>query len=355
MNSTPNGGVPTQNAEQESKSKSSTPEEMPKSITISQGKDLRKLQRLIYKICRAYYPDICRIGKYFIDRTKNKYDNHVTIEGGTGSGKSMFTFILVNVMHEMLDRSFNIRKQTLFIPDEGELKKELQNLKHNDVYWLDEAIRALDKHFWYKLDQIEINQYVKTERRKCNTIFYNIQRFSELTETFRNHNIQARLLVIPRHSVVMRIRDDDHDSMDPWRIKENLSIKYLTKKGNTRYNPLMTAEDRLNRELRCIGVLNHTRFFSVEDYPTLKPLWDYYEQLKDESREIQLKKIAEGRDDKMTKWEQQNQKVILGMLKKLRASGSIKRTEWMGAYQDELPIGREKAKRLWSMSLEAKG
>ena len=112
-------------------------------------------QDTLYKLCKEEYPGLITIAKLLLRRAQNNYDNHIAIEGITGSGKSMFALCLIMLMHRISKVKYEIENQTLFIPDEGELKKTIGGLRPLAVYWIDEAIRALDKKRWWAADQIE--------------------------------------------------------------------------------------------------------------------------------------------------------------------------------------------------------
>ena len=252
---------------------------------------------MIWKLCKEQYPGIIEMARVFTDRGKNNYDNHVTIEGGTGSGKSMFTFTLVHVQAHIIGRNFNLENQTLFIPDQGELKKAVKSLDPIEALWLDEAIRSLDKKQWYKLDQIELNHIVKTERWRGNTIYYNIQRFAELTETFRNDNIKFRIYVIPRYAAILYVKDEDKDVEDPWHVRNNLSIKYFNpNKGQTRYKAIMPPSERLMKERKLPNYYMDSFYPNLEEHEVLKEYWAYYQALKKRSREIEKQKEEKGKE-----------------------------------------------------------
>lgn len=249
----------------------------------------------VYKYCKQYYPNIIKICEFLYKRAKFlQYDNQVSIEGETGSGKSMFTLILACCYQAKLGRKLCMEDQCLFVPDEGELKREIRSLKEFDIYWIDEAIRALDKKRWFNKDQIDINHIVKTERWRRNTIFYLIQRFSEFTESFRNFNIYWRIYIVPHYAAILYAKDIDKDIEDPWHGKHNLSIKYKTFRGTTRYKALLTPEFRLKKEQNLPNYVIDTRFPNLEEVPHLKPMWDYYQNLKELSR-VKLKEIEDGK------------------------------------------------------------
>lgn len=277
--------------------------EKPNEIVLPQN--YRYYQKIIYDYIKENHPGIIKIARIFIERVKNDFDNHATIEGGTGSGKSAFTFILVCVMHELINKTFNINKHCLFIPDEGELRRKVRSLDRYGVIWLDEAIRSLDKKKWFNADQIDLNQTVKTERWRNNTIFYNIQRFAELTETFRNDNIFLRIFIIERYAAVLYIKDRDKDIDDPWHIKRNISIKYKNKWGATRYNPMMSTEKRLHKERTLPNYVMDTRYPNPEDIPGAKIYWDFYKQLKQQSRVVDKQKDEKKITSALPKYTQQ--------------------------------------------------
>lgn len=241
--------------------------------------------KAVYDYCKKNCPGIIKIARFFIRRTKLQFDNQVAIEGVTGSGKSMFTFLLACCNQQLLRKKLIIEKQCCFVPNEGELKKEIRALAPGEIYWIDESIRALDKKRWYQQDQMDLNVIVKTDRYKTNTIFYLIQRFAELTESFRNHNIYWRIYIIPHYAAVLFAMDIDKDIEDPWHTKHNLSIKYKSYRGSTRYQALINPETRLKKEIKLPNYVDHTLFPNLEDIPHLKPCWIYYQMLKHASRE----------------------------------------------------------------------
>lgn len=308
-----------------------TPSEDQNSTVLSLESALPKpigyYQERIYQIAKENYPGLISIAKFFIDRQRNQYDNQVTVEGVTGSGKSMLTFIMTHILHHMLKKTFDPGRQILFAPNEGELKRKMLGLKKHDVFWLDEAIRALDKHFWYNVDQIEMNQLVKTRRKNYNTIFYNIQRFKELTESFRNHNIQSRLYIINRFAVIHFVRDDDKDVEDPWHTKENLSIKYRNFKGLFRYQAIMTQHERLAKEIRLPNYMAHSDFFSMEDYPDLKEYWEKFTQYSNDKTKEALDRQASTKEAKtITRTDLRYRKMMEKIVKKYAKKG-IKHNE----------------------------
>ena len=245
---------------------------------------MSQFQDELHKYCKEHYPGLIRIARFFVNRTKYKNDNHIAVEGRTGHGKSMVTFIIIHLMYKMMDKVYDIAKQTLFVPTDKQLNTQMSNLKDRDVWWLDEAIKALDKKLWYKMDQIKINQKVKTERFKLNSIFYNIQRFGELNESFRNHNIHSRLVILNRYAVVLRVVDDDVDIDDPWHTKENIAIKFKNKYNQTRYTIQYTQEERLRKEQALPNYLDHEYIFDINEIPQFLKYWNYYEYLKTKSR-----------------------------------------------------------------------
>lgn len=311
------------NQEQELEDRSTTQTETKNYTTqLSDAleKTPREYQRIIYQFCKQYYPGLIKIAKVFIDHTKNDFDNHVSVEGGTGSGKSAWTFLVVHIIHEMLHNTFNLKKQCLFIPDEGELKHKMHNLKQHESFWLDEAIRALDKKRWWDADQIDMNHIVKTERWRNNTVFYNIQRFAELTETFRNDNIYFRIFIIKKFASVLYVKDEDKDIEDPWHVKNNLSIKYKNKYGATRYSPIMTPRERLLKERKCPNYFMDSEFPDPGAIPGIKEYWEYYKNLKMASREREKEKSQRKAEKKgMNKYEAKYKKELSRVMTQLLA------------------------------------
>ena len=307
-----------------------------KSITPLSAKLDKDYEKIAFDLCKEQYPNIIKMAKLILTRTKNNYDNQVSVEGVTGSGKSMFTLTLVLVIHYMLRRVFRLTKQILFIPDEGEIKESIGGLKDLDVYWVDEAIRALDKKRWYNQDQIDLNHIVKTERRKRNTIFYNMQRFSEFTETFRNSNIFFRIIIIPRHAAVLRVFDIDPDVDDPWHTRETRSVKYGGA-GRWRYKAVMSSVKRLEMEKKAINYQMFSYMPDLESHPDLNELWQYYDQLKLESRvNAYNREKEEGTSKGLNTYENRYKTNLLKVLTKLKEERNITYDTLKGEYGIDL-------------------
>ena len=317
---------------------------------------MKVYQAYLYKISKEHYPNLIKMAKYFIARNKNEYDNQVAIEGSTGSGKSMFTFVLILISYHMLGKTFNVRNQVMFIPTENQLRNAIPKLNHCDHYWIDEAIRALDKHFWYRLEQIELNQLVKTDTRRMElSMLYNIQRFRELTESFRNHNIQTRIFVIMRTYAVMYIRDDDKDIEDPWHTKENIKKKSSWKElsgggGYYKYSVAKTPEEILSREKKCIGYEMHTNFPDLSSIPGLTELWDYYKLLKDESREKAEADRQANKDSPKTTYEKKYNRGMMGLMKKSYKEG-LTCDNWYQENKKFVNLGRATVYKMWSVMI----
>jgi len=311
----------------------------------------RHYQKLIYSYIKQKYPGLIKIAKVFIHHTQEDFDNHVSVEGGTGSGKSAWTFLIVHVMHELQNKTFDLKKNCLFIPDEGELKHKMQSLKQYDGFWLDEAIRALDKKRWWDANQIDMNHIVKTERWKNNTVFYNIQRFNELTETFRNDNIYFRIFIIKKFASVLYVKDEDKDIDDPWHIRENISIKYRNKYGATRYQPVMLPNKRLDKERKCPNYFMDSEFPDPRAIPGVKEYWDYYVELKMKSRQDKQHKDKVKEESKSAnKWDMKFKSAYAKHIRRIHAEKKMtKKKLWeeegqpcsWGTWLDLFKIGKQ--------------
>lgn len=313
---------------------------------------MRIYQDYLYKICKEHYPKIIQIAKYLIDRNKNEYDNQVAIEGSTGSGKSMFSLVLTMVCYHMLRREFNIEKQMMFIPTENQLRNAIPTLQHCDHYIIDEAIRALDKHFWYKLDQIEINQLVKTDTRRMElSMFYNIQRFRELTESFRNHNIQTRIFILKRAFAIMYIRDDDKDIDDPWHTKTNINKKSVAA-GGYNYQVALTIPQMLERERKCTGYYLHTEMPDISSIPDLLDVWNYYKALKNKSRDDAEREREAQKENPKTRRDNKNKLSIQGLMKQSHLEDGLHCAAWINKHEKYLKHSKRTLQGWWREMLD---
>ena len=304
---------------------------------------IETIQKILYKLCKEEYPELIKIAKLFLDKANNNYDNHIAIEGITGSGKSMFTLIIILLMHHISGLRFNMKKQTLFIPNENELRQNIRGLKPLAVYWIDEAIRALDKKRWYNQDQIELNHIIKTERWKRNTIMYCMPDFREFSNSFRTHNIFFRIYIVPRAAAIVNVKDIDKDVVDPWHTKINLKIKFeRTTRNNfniTRYKAVMTSRERIEKEMKLPNYFTHSEFPDLSKHEYLKHIWEYYINLKEESR----------KEEKYREEDIANSKLPCGKKYKAYIQDSIKKEfENLGNYKSKKDLYKEKFKRYCS-------
>lgn len=275
-----------------------------KTLTKFSEQQLERIKRLnytkaIYRYCRKYYPDLIKFCRLLHRRAaRNKFQNYVGIEGETGAGKSTFTLAVCCCLQHMFQKKFNIERHVLFIPREDELRQRAADLKEFEVFWIDEAIRALDKKKWYMQDQIDLNHIAKTERYKKNTIFLLMPRFSEFNETFRNNNIFWRVYIIPQHSAVVYAKDVDKDVPDPWHTRNNLQIKF-NRSYRTKYRALLDPDARLDNERKLPNYVLDTTFPDFEKLPQFSEFWRYYEYLKEKSRYDRKNKDTKKQDDSL--------------------------------------------------------
>lgn len=308
------------------------------------SKPIEYYQDLIWDICEKEFPEQIEIAQLFHDRVKQEYDNHVSIEGGTGSGKSMVTLIQMHLGYKLKKKLFDIKKHCIFVPDEGELKTALDSLDMGLPFWVDEAIKALDKHFWYKIEQIQLNHRAKTERYKLNTIFYNMQRFSEFNEAFRNSNIFFRLIVIPRTAVVLRIKDEDADCEDPWHIKKSIEAK----NRDERFGIIRTPQERLIKERLVPNYYMDADLLNMNNYPDLMEYWTYYKAMRDEAKRLAIEnvKIKDECADNIYKLKQKE--AFKGWIKwDMKIKPDIKFTEWLVPRAHLIPLNKVTVFNYW--------
>lgn len=305
-------------------------------------------QDLIWDICEKEFPEQIEIAELFHDRVKNEYDNHVSIEGGTGSGKSMATLIQMHLGYRLKKKMFDIKKHCVFVPDEGELKTALDDIQIGLPFWVDEAIKALDKHFWYKIEQIQLNHRAKTDRYKLNTIFYNMQRFSEFNESFRNSNIYFRLIVIPRTAMVLRIKDEDPDIEDPWHIRESVSAKNKDDNGNLKINVVRTPFERLNKERLVPNYYMDADLLDMNKYPDLKEYWEYYKALRDEAKLEASKRRVQQSEQAETVIKILQKESLKGCMKyELKKDPNLKCLTWYFPRKKYMPLSQGSIYNYW--------
>jgi len=241
----------------------------------------RRICHELLQYTKENHPDLLKIVKTLNWRVANKSDNHLCVEGGTGTGKSTLTLHMISVQQALKGKEFNLEKNTLFIPTENELSTRFAHLEPQEDYWVDEAIIALNKMKFFDSDVQNANQTAQTERYRGNTLYYCIPSFDELMIGFRKIVIHFRVWILPRHSGILRIKDIDPDMGfgDPWHVKENVAIK---KQMGIRVTSL--PEERLVAERK---LPNYAADFTWADLSNLPDFMSYhllYEALKKRSR-----------------------------------------------------------------------
>ena len=151
----------------------------------------------------------------------NLRDNYDQVVAITGLKKGMGKSHLAIQLGEQIDDNFDYKKNIAYLPDSEQIQKQFNELKRYQCYDVDEAIKVLYKLRWMdKLQQI-ITEMYETERKQNKCTLLLIPRFRDLTENFRNHQVDIWINIIARGLAVVRMKDPDQDVKDPWYFDIN--------------------------------------------------------------------------------------------------------------------------------------
>lgn len=227
-----------------------TQAEIDKFIELIKTKvDINDYPKKIYHYCKdnENYKKLIKLGKQLRNRLEKK-DVHICIEGETGCGKSTFTLILYGILCYLLEKKFNLCDNVIYKPLESELSKKLDIL-FNDILWIDESIKSLNKMKYHNKDVIESNENIQTERYRHNIVIYCIPHFNELVKSFRDGNIKMRIWCIgftPHSAAVLWIKEKHPMLIQKYGAWHNDDIAMSAR--DARINPLSSTTEYLNFE-----------------------------------------------------------------------------------------------------------
>lgn len=304
------------------------------------------IQKQLYNYCKTEHKTLISFIKTLNRRCRKKdLDNQIVVEGGTGSGKSTLSLILVTCQSMHDNTKFDLSKDIIYKPSENELSSKLITLKAFEKIIVDETIKSLNKLKWHNKDVIDSNEIIQTERFRNNTIYYCIPNFHELTKSFRSTNIKIRIWLIPQYRAIIRIKNIDVDLgwEDPWHTNENIKIKKSKNIGvhSTEFERIVVERELPNY---------HADFDwpDIEKIPKLMPYHFLYELHKHLSRKQDiLNKIKEGTKEKLSKYEAKRKAGIIGIMKICQSKQNMKFKDFNKLYGTEIPLSETALYDYW--------
>lgn len=163
------------------------------------------------------------IAQSSVNRVRLDKDLAIAITAPEGDGKSALS---IGLGLEIDPKHFLLERNVLFSPNVSEIRKKIYNLPKYTPIIADEAIKIMYKLNWGSKIQKYLNQIYAVCRNQNKISIFNMPRFTDFSEYFRNHRIKLWIHIVDPinnqkefgHAVVMS-RSWNPVSSDPWGLK----------------------------------------------------------------------------------------------------------------------------------------
>ena len=274
------------------------------------------VDKKFYIYCKEHYPNLIKLCQSFKKRLWKK-DVHCSIEGETGSGKSVLGLCINMLLGHMLDKRFRLDKNVAYKPKQNELSARMEGLKEYELLMIDETISSLYKLYTWDINAIKSNHTVQEERFRHNIVTYCIPNFNHLLKDFRDTNIKFRLWVIGTNppAAVLWVKEKHPalvEEYGAWHTKQR--VKALK---NARINPLSTTEEYLFVERKVDNTVMDVSWPDLENIPEFSYFHLCYEVMKYKSRLISKMDAINNMEEPKNLRQDKLKKVHLAEIKEL--------------------------------------
>lgn len=220
------------------------------------------------------------IAESSLNRVKLDKDLAIAITAPEGDGKSALS---IGLGMEIDPKYFSLERNVLFSPNVGEIRKKIYNLPRFTPIIADEAIKIMYKLNWGTKIQKYLNQIYAVCRNQNKISIFNMPRFTDFSEYFRNHRIKLWIHIVDPinnqkefgHAVLMS-RSWNPITSDPWGLKIFEKAIELERKRKRK-----DAEYDLNSKIDLFSQL--PSFVDVLEFGWVKQsAWDSYLELKNQ-------------------------------------------------------------------------
>ena len=196
-----------------------------------------------------------------------------------------------------IDPSFRMFRNVLFDPSVKTIKRKIYNLPPYTPIIADEAIKIMYKLNWGSKIQKYLNKIYAVCRNQNKISIFNMPRFTDFAEYFRNHRLRLWLHIVDPISnekeegyAVVIARSWNPVSLDPWGLKI-FEKKMADERKRGKKDVYYTLDDKLSLFQELPGFVDVLKFKWVKE-----SLWKEYLQLKDE---VAVEDDDELEEDKM--------------------------------------------------------
>ncbi len=220
-----------------------------------------------------------QIGETALNRVTRDKDLAMAVTGLEGDGKSCLS-VQIGIG---IDPSFKMFRNVLFDPSVKTIRQKIYNLPPYTPIIADEAIKIMYKLNWGSKIQKYLNKIYAVCRNQNKISIFNMPRFTDFAEYFRNHRLRLWIHIVDPisnekkegHAVVIA-RSWNPVSIDPWGLKI-FEKKLADERKRGKKDVYYTLDDKLALFEDLPGFVDVLKFEWVE-----QSLWDEYLKLKKE-------------------------------------------------------------------------
>jgi len=131
---------------------------------------------------------------------------------------------IIENMMAIQDKKFDVERNTIFMPNEEEVKEKMISLPRFSAISLDEAMKVLYKRGWQSKERRQLNILFSTCRKRNLGFYFAIPNFWDLDSYYREHRVKLWIFIPVRGYAMVLVRDDNPYAEDPWHRKQNQTI-----------------------------------------------------------------------------------------------------------------------------------
>lgn len=247
------------------------------------------------------------VAEICLQRTKADKDIAIAITGFEGEGKSALSIAL----SLEIDPLFDVKRNILFNPTVKEITSKIYNLPQHTPLIADEAIKIMYKLNWGQKIQRYLNQIYALCRKQNKISIFNLPRFTDASEYFRNHRIKLWIHILDGLSnkkdygyAVLMVRSWNPVTTDPWSLKQfekEMQLGRKRRKVDSEYS----IDDRVELFSNLSTYVGVFRFEWVSPH-----IWSEYEAEKAKVRMDEELESLDKEDKQLTIWKQRAFKSI---------------------------------------------
>ncbi len=218
-----------------------------------------------------------QFGQICLDRALKDKDLSVGVTAPEGDGKSCLSIGI----GMGIDPNFQLMRNILFSPSVKEIRNKIYNLPPYTPIIADEAIKIMYKLNWGTKIQKYLNKIYAVCRSQNKISIFNMPRFTDFSEYFRNHRLRLWIHIVDPisnekkegHAVVMA-RSWNPVTIDAWGLKR-FEKRLEDERKHGKKDVYYSLDDKIGAFEQLSGFIDVMKFKWIR-----QDVWDEYELIK---------------------------------------------------------------------------